>query len=69
MTKLDHVYIDDYLQDVGFKDVFEVEAPLVSELKNKDSSKIGVSLDLLTTSTEYINFDDNLQVLKVQDGK
>jgi len=68
MTKVEHVYIEDYLQDLEVEDVFLVETPLVKDLKIRNIKREGVSLNLTTTKTEYILFDDNLQVLKVEEN-
>lgn len=69
MARTEYVYIDDHLQDMNIMDVYEVEAPLVEELKNLKMNTKGEQLELFTTKTEHIRFDDYLQVLKVQDGK
>lgn len=69
MARTEHVYIDDYLQNMNIMDVYEVEAPLVEELKNLKKNTKGEQLELFTTKTEHIQFDDYLRVLKVHDGK
>jgi hypothetical protein len=49
MVRTEYVYIDDYLQDMNIVDVYEVEAPLVEDLKNLKMNTKGEQLELFTT--------------------
>ena len=49
MARTEYVYIDDYIQDMNIMDVYEVEAPLVEELKNLKMNTKGETLELFTT--------------------
>ena len=49
MARTEYVYIDDYIQDMNIMDVYEVEAPLVEDLKNLKMNTKGEQLELFTT--------------------